>query len=70
MKREKLKARRLSLGLTQQRVADEAEITRNYYTDVENGNRNCNLKTWLKIGTVLNIPEDQLISYMKEGIEG
>ena len=66
MTRNKLKERRRSLNLTQQEVADLTGITRTYYTEIENGNRNCNIYIWLKIGEVLGIEEDNLIPYIKE----
>ena len=68
MARQKLKARRAAFGLTQEEVAFYAGISRPYYTEVENGNKNCALKTWLKIAELLQIPESELISYMKDGM--
>ena len=62
--------RRASIGCTQEEVAYYAGISRAYYTSVENGNRNCNLKIWLKIAELLQIPESELVSYMKDGMEG
>lgn len=68
MARQKLKAKRLAFGLTQEEVAYGAGITRTYYTEIENGNRNCNLQIWLKIAELLQIPESELVSYMKDGM--
>jgi transcriptional regulator with XRE-family HTH domain len=65
--RLKLKQQRKSLGFTQEEVAEKAGIGRTYYTEIENGNRSCSLNVWLKIGESLNIPESDLIPYMKEG---
>ena len=68
--REKLKSRRKALGYTQQDVADYADITRTYYSEIENGNRNCNIKIWLKIGKCLAIPKEEIIFYIEEGMKG
>ena len=67
--RKKLKDKRKALGLTQQKVADIAEITRTYYSEIENGNRNCNIKIWLKIAECLRIPKEEIISYIEEGLK-
>lgn len=70
MARQKLKAKRAAFGCTQEEVAYYAGITRTYYTEIENGNRNCSLNIWLKIAELLQIPESELVSYMKDGMEG
>ncbi len=69
MTRNKLKQQRRVLKLTQSDVAEKVGICRTYYTEIENGNRYCTIKLWLKIGEVLNIPENELMSYIKEGIK-
>ena len=68
MARQRLKARRAAIGCTQEEVAYYAGISRAYYTSVETGRRNCNLKIWLKIAELLQIPESELVSYMKDGM--
>lgn len=68
--RKKLRARRKSLGYTQQEVADYVGIVRTYYSEIELGNRNCDIKIWLKIAEFLKIEEADLISYVKEGLKG
>lgn len=69
MVRSKLKERRLSLGLTQQQLADEIQIDRSFYAKVEGGLKGCKMQTWLKIADVLEIPENELIPYITEGIK-
>lgn len=69
MTRNKLKQRRKALSLTQDEVAKEAGISRTYYTEIENGNRYCTVKIWLRIGEVLKISENELMSYIKEGVK-
>ncbi len=65
MVRERLKTKRMSLNLTQSHVAEAAGIDRTYYVNIENGKRDGSVKVWLKILSVLNIPETQLGEYLK-----
>lgn len=69
MARSKLKKKRMSLNLTQQETADLIGITRTYYTEIENGNRECKIQIWLKIAKAFGIPDSELISYITEGIK-
>lgn len=69
MERKRLKDKRLTLGLTQQQVADLIDVDRTFYVRIENGQKGCKMETWLKIADVLNIPESDLIPYIKEGIK-
>lgn len=64
MKRTMLKNRRISLGYTQSYVAENAGITRTFYTEIENGNRNCSIETWARIFSVLSIPKSEFYSYI------
>jgi DNA-binding XRE family transcriptional regulator len=66
--RNKLRDRRKSLNLTQQELATLIGVGRTYYTEIENGNRNCGIVLWLKIGKALRIPNSELIDYIEEGI--
>ena len=63
---DKLKSKRNELGYTQAYVAQKAGIGRTYYTEIENGNRRGSLDVWLSIARVLNIPESEIIAYMKK----
>ena len=69
MVRQMLKNKRLAAGYTQKEVADFVEIDRTFYTNIENGRKNCSMQVWLKIGAALNIPEEELINYIKEGMK-
>lgn len=69
MMRSKLKNKRLAAGYTQQQIANAVGIDRTFYSNIENGHKNCRTQIWLKIADVLEIPEDQLISYIKEGLQ-
>lgn len=54
MKREWLIDKRNSLGLTQQEVADESNVSRAYYTMIEQGLRNPSVKSSKAIADTLN----------------
>ena len=69
MKRNKLREKRKGRGLTQNEVAEMAGICRGYYSNIENGKKRCSFNTWLRIAESLDIPEKELVSYIKEGIE-
>lgn len=47
---------RKSKGLTQEQVAKTCGISRQYYTTIENGTRDCTVKTAKKIGAALDVP--------------
>ena len=64
--RDGLKRKRLARGFTQYGISQAIGIGRTYYTELENGNRKGSLNVWLSIGSVLNIPENELIEYMKD----
>lgn len=66
MKRGNLKALRMSKGITQSDVSAATGISRGYYSDIENGKRNCSVEKWGRIGKFLNIPNSDLASYMFE----
>lgn len=69
MARTLLKKRRINKGLTQERVAESAGISRAFYTEIEGGSKNCSMEKWLKIAACLDIPESKLIAYISEGIK-
>lgn len=52
--RHKLKKIRLKMNLTQEQVAERAEIDRVYYTNIELGNKNPSFKVAVKIKKALN----------------
>lgn len=68
MARTQLRDRRTERGLTQEKVAKAAGISRAFYTEIEGGQKNCLMEKWLKIADCLDIPESELIPYIKEGM--
>lgn len=58
--RTKLVFKRKMLGLSQQKVADGAGITRAYYASIETGRRNPTTKIWASLSQVLGITDEEL----------
>lgn len=69
MKRNKLIKLRKGKKLKQREVAEEVGIDRGYYSNIETGKRKGSVDIWLRIGKFLEIPPDELLNYMREGIE-
>lgn len=53
--RDKLKEARLSAGLTQQQIADELDISLNYYQKIEAGDRTGDFEIWDKLEDITGI---------------
>lgn len=51
---------RKSQGLTQEELAKQANISRAYLANIENGKHTPSLKVAFKLSTVLNVPMDKL----------
>ena len=62
--RNYLKKAREELGLTQSDVAKKIGISTNYYCDIENGNRQQEMKATLliELSTVLKIPINSMLA--------
>jgi DNA-binding XRE family transcriptional regulator len=59
---ERVKARRIELGLTQEKLATKANITKGFLSDVENGRRNVGADTLLDLATALSVSLDYLMT--------
>ncbi len=59
---ENLKTRREELGLTQQQVAEAAEITQAQYSRIEAGKSSPTLATLARIASALRISPDALLT--------
>lgn len=55
---------RLAKGMSQEKLAESAEIHRTYIGDVERGTRNISLINMTKIAAALNVPLTRLIAEM------
>lgn len=65
-----LRQKRQLMGLSQEDVAKRCNITRNYYTRLENGTRNGSIEVWRSIGKALDIPDAELLQYIDNIKEG
>ena len=59
---ERIKARRLELGKTQDDLATQAKITKGFLSDVENGRRNVGADTLLELASALGLSLDYLMT--------
>ncbi|MCR9016973.1 helix-turn-helix domain-containing protein [Aquiflexum gelatinilyticum] len=53
---EKVRAIRKSQNVSQEKLAELAELDRTYISDIENGKRNVSIETVFKIAKALNSP--------------
>jgi putative transcriptional regulator len=58
--RVKLKSLRIKKNLTQEQIAAKLQITRAYYTNLEQGRGNPSLKLASKIKEILNYEKDDI----------
>lgn len=65
--RKYLKDARKELGFTQEDVAKRLGISTNYYCDIENGNRQSEMKAPLliELSTILKIPINDMLKKRK-----
>ena len=61
--REYLKKRREELCLSQKDVANALGVSQNYYCDIENGERQRDMKatTLIKLSSILKIPVEKML---------
>ena len=59
---EKVKAIRKNQNVSQEKLAELAELDRTYISDIENGKRNVSIETVFKIARALDIP---MVSFFK-----
>lgn len=64
-----LKSLREKKGVSQQAVADYLEITRQAYSNYENGKRQADYETLLKLGEFFNVSIDYLLNKEKEPLK-
>lgn len=60
---EKLKAARISKGLTQGEVAKKAALNPNYYAKVERGEASATVKTLRKLAEVLEVKSGDIFPF-------
>lgn len=57
----KLKALRAEIGISQEALANEADLARSYVGEVETGKRNISLLNIYKLATALNVEPASLL---------
>lgn len=65
---ERLRALRLAAGLTQERLAERAELHPTYIGQLERGEKNVTIESLLKITRALGLPPDQFFSHLPGGV--
>lgn len=58
---EKIKSRRLKIGLTQEKLAEICDISVSYIAHIERGTKSLSLETAVKISNALDISLDYLL---------
>lgn len=58
---ERIKHERLNVGLTQEALAEKVEITTQYVSQIERGERKLSLETFVRISKVLGVSTDYLL---------
>ena len=59
---DRIKARRIELGMTQEELAQKAKISKGFLSDVENGRRNVGADTLLELASALSLSLDYLMT--------
>lgn len=65
-----IKARRRSLGISQEMLAETAGLDRGYLVSIEGAKRNPSIITLLQIAVALRIPASELIGLAEQMISG
>lgn len=63
MEREKLREVRFAHNKTLQQVADEIEVSKPYYWQIENGKRGLSYELAVKISSVFNMNPDDIFLF-------
>ena len=61
-----IRARRKELGLTQEKVAEMADVSTSFYSYIENGTRKAGITTFVKLSEELGISLDYIIYGIKD----
>lgn len=62
---ERVKKVRLELGLSQEDLAEQADLHRNYISQIECGRRNLSLLNIIKLARALKVPASKLIENIR-----
>lgn len=64
--RNRIRKNRRKLGLSQERLAEIIDCSREHIARIENGKINIGLENFIKLAKVFNISLDELAGYEKE----
>jgi transcriptional regulator with XRE-family HTH domain len=59
---ERLRAVRLAQGLSQEQLAEKAELHRTYVSSAERGQRNVSLQNIIRLARALDVPPGDLVN--------
>ena len=60
---KRLRELRLNAGISQEQLADDAELDRSYVGGVERGERNISLENICKLASALNVAASKLLEF-------
>ena len=63
----KLRQKRLSLGLTQEKVAEKLDLSESFYSRIERGDRVLSVETLVKVACFFDVSLDYLLSDSTQG---
>lgn len=63
---KKLRDLRTEKGMTQEEMAERADFSRSYYTEIETGKRNVSLLNLYRLAKALEIPLSRLVNFDEE----
>lgn len=63
-----IRERRKQLGMSQEALAERADLHRTYVSDIENGARNISLENIQRLGKALDIPLSALFLRTESGV--
>ena len=63
---EAVRRRRTQLGISQEELADRAELHRTYVSDIERGNRNLSLENIAKLALALELSLPELMQEVEK----
>ena len=61
-----IRVKRKELGLTQEKVAEMADISTSFYSHIENGTRKAGITTFVKLSEELGISLDYIINGLED----
>lgn len=61
---ERLRSLRVSAGLTQERLAERADMHPTYIGQLERGEKNATIESFCKLANALNVPPAQLFAHL------